>query len=81
MTKAKAKELQEKYKMEILRHDITKQAEGLQVMSKELIPELDALAESNEHGWNYTCIRERFVDRYRYRLFLPTDWIDLWGWK
>lgn len=79
MTKEKAKEIAEKYQMEIMRNPVTSEAWGLWVDSDSLIAELDALTECNEKNW--ACTRETMADEYRYKLILPANWFDLWGWR
>lgn len=79
MTKDQAKELQEKYGMQIMRHYITNEGGGLYVDTPDLIPELDALADA-DLGPRMACRRSLFIDTYRYELILPKSWFDLWGW-
>lgn len=79
MKRSEAKELAAKYGMEIMRDPITSLAHGLYVHSADLIPELDAYADSAERC-NVNCIRLAAGDSYLYRLECPTAWFDLWGW-
>ncbi len=78
MTKKYMKELQSKYGMEIMRHYITHEAQGLILTTPDLVPELDALIEKSDQY--HVCVRELLDDFYVYKIWLPTDWFDLWGW-
>lgn len=79
MTKTEAKALQKKYNMIILRHPITNEASALYLESDDDIPELDALA-GKPLGMCY--MEATYTDaEARYKLFCPTTWFDLWGWR
>ena len=84
MDKATAKRLCEKYRMEILRHPITREAWAVAVESDELIPELDEYADAAPESYmgNNTAIVQRLYGMsYTYRIVCPTRWFDLWGWR
>ena len=84
MNKAKAKELSEKYGMEILRNPITSEAWAVSVESDELIPELDEYADTpaaNRMGDNEAIVERTFTGAYTYKIICPTRWFDLWGWR
>ena len=80
MTKKEAKELAKKYNMEIVRNEITGEGLGAEIDSNEEIAELEEMIGKDI----FPCRLEPF--RYgeygvTYRLYVPTDWIDLWGWR
>jgi hypothetical protein len=80
MTKATMQSIADKYNMTILRQPITREAFGVMVETDDLIPELDAIVD--EGDYTVSAVRELYGnDTYRYRIFCPTDWFDLWGWK
>ena len=78
MTKEYCKELKERYGMEIMRHHITHEGQGLFLRTSEPIKELDDLTEKSD--MYHVCTREQLGDEYDYKVYLPTDWFDLWGW-
>jgi hypothetical protein len=78
MTRARAKELQKKYGMEIMRHYITRQGFGLYVQSENRIPELDELAADRTTPILANHVEEPYLTTYE--LYCPTSWFDLWGW-
>lgn len=84
MNKATAKELSEKYGMQILRHPITNEAWAMSVESDELIPELDKYADAapeNYMGDNTAIVERTYAGTYTYKIVCPTKWFDLWGWR
>lgn len=78
MTKQDLKALADKTGLEIFRHPITREYMYLFVDSKELIPELDKLITREYH--RVMVDRTLFVDTYRYYVYAPKAWFDLWGW-
>lgn len=79
MKKNEVKALAEKYNMDFLKSDeITMQNIGVWCESHDLIPELDALIDKD--AWPCVVDRVLLLDSYYYRVYCPTDWIDLCGW-
>lgn len=78
MTRARAKELQKKHGMEIMRDEITRQGFGLYVATENRIPELDALARDRSTPMLVDYSGEQFC--VMYSLYCPESWFDLWGW-
>lgn len=88
MKKAELKAIAERYEMGIIREEITNEGVGLYLVTAEDIPELDALAnippfERNPSPWAVTATKEYSPrgDIHTYRVYCPTSWFDLWGWK
>ncbi len=79
MKKAELIKIAEKYDMDFIRHPVTREGSGVWCKSGELIPELDAIVEGDE----YPVVGERLLlaGDYTYRIYCPTSWIDIWGWK
>ena len=79
MKKAELMEIASRYEMDFIRNNITNEGVGVWKRSAELIPELDAIVEANQ----LPVTGERLADPegYTYRIFCPSNWIDLWGWK
>lgn len=78
MTRARAKELQKKNGMEIMRDEITREGFGLFVVAENRIPELDALARDRSTAMVADYSGEPYHTTYS--LYCPTSWFDLWGW-
>lgn len=78
MTRARAKELQKKYGMEIMRDEITRQGLGLYVATENRIQELDALARDRSAAMVADYSGEPVHTTYS--LYCPKSWFDLWGW-
>lgn len=81
MKKKELRALAERYGMEILRNPVTSEAFGVMVDSEDLIPELDALAESRKPLTPCAATRELVAGTtYRYKIVTTPAWFDLWGW-
>lgn len=82
MTKTEARNLADKYGMEILRNPITSEAWALYTESPASIPELDRIADScdaNPYS-NVQFVRTNNTGVTTYKMVCPTSWFDLWGW-
>ena len=79
MTKYYAKNLCEKYGMEILREPVTQEAWALYLKSNKAIPELDELWLAKEPtGMEVQVTPDGTIC---YCLRCPKQWFDLWGFK
>lgn len=79
MKRNELKEIAARYGMEIRRNPITDEAFGVYTDAKELIPELDAIADSTEYS-NVQVERRYAGGEYQYLVTAPTDWFDFYGW-
>lgn len=83
MNKATAIALSKKYNMDFIRNPITREGCGVYLQSDRCIPELEKLAEESTQSNELTpcCMELQRVGRATiYRLYVPSSWIDLWGW-
>ena len=87
MTKNEVKDIQKTYGMEVLRDPITQEAQGVYCEADRLIPELDRMNAapascSFEQCETYPCYvtREMIGCGYRYVIYCPKEWFDLYGW-
>ena len=81
MKKAELKAIADRYEMEIVRHPVTDEFTCLFLKTENLIPELDEVVERTVFD-NVKGIRELGFDGfYRYRIYPPNNWFDLWGWR
>lgn len=79
MKRNELKEITTKYGLKIRRNPITDEAFGVYTDAKELIPELDAIADSTEPS-NVQVERRYAGGEYQYLVTAPTNWFDLYGW-
>ena len=82
--KAKLKELAEKYNMDFVVDDITRQKTGLWLQSGEEIPELEAICDNTPYRYiNGVCTRHNYDGGklLTYYIGYPNDWCDLYGWR
>ena len=83
MTKQDAIKIAEHYGMGFIRNEITREGCGVYLQSDRYIPELEKIAEKSLQGELTPCFLEAergCGKRTTYRLYVPSDWIDLWGW-
>ena len=83
MKKSELKAIADKYNMEIARNPVTQEFTCLFKKTKNLIPELDEIADRIGFPMsdNVEGVRELGIDGiYRYRIYPPKNWFDLWGW-
>ena len=82
MKKSELKAWAEKYRMEIVRNEITSEFMFLRLETAEDIPELDALDKNPEMPVVVTKAYGGFEDgAHLYTVYCPTNWFDLWGWR
>lgn len=86
MKKAELKAIAERYGMGIIREEITSKGVGLYLVTEEDIPELDALANIPpfDAGPGTVIATKEYSpcdSPHTYRVYCPTSWLDLWGWK
>lgn len=72
-------EIAQKYNMEFVRDEITREGCGVYGTYSAAIPELDKLVDDNE----LPVVGRRTYDAgsVTYTIFCPRAWIDLWGWR
>ena len=79
MKKAELIETFTKYNMEFMREPITKQGIGAFCRVNHAIPDLDKVVEDNRLPVVGT--RVYLPDgEIEYKIYCPSQWIDLWGW-
>lgn len=85
MTREEARTLAEQNNMEIMRHHITHEAQGVFVVSDTRIPDLDAWADRDPFDPSElpcAVVRENVAgEGYEYKIYCPSAWFDLWGWR
>ena len=85
MKKSELKALSEKYGMNILRNDITREAWGVYLETVEDVPELEKfLSESYAYTDGTITVEDLSFGiggTHFYRVECPSDWFDLWGWR
>lgn len=81
MKKAELKAIAERYKMNFLRKEITSEAIGLYLDTEEDIPELDELLNPQSPHEAVVATKRTGSGINLYRVYCPTSWLDLWGWK
>lgn len=80
MTKAEIMKIAEAHNMDFIRENaVGRNYIGVWCYSNDLIPELDAIVEENKLP--VTGERSLVGDEYLYRIFFPSTWTDVWGWK
>ena len=84
MKKAELQALIDRFHFQIIRHEITREVFGFWLDSENLIPELDILADGQEGKnwgkWGVYFFRDSMFGLfYRYTIYPPTSWLDLWG--
>ena len=83
MKKFELQAILDRYPFECIRHEITREVFGFLLESENMIPELDALADGQEGKklgeWAVYFFRREFFGSYRYEIYPPKSWIDLWG--
>lgn len=84
MKKAELKAIADRYKMGIIRQEITGLGVGLYLITEDDIPELDALANNPPfekfEGVIATKEYNPYDNTHTYRVYCPANWFDLWGW-
>ena len=86
MKKADLKAIADRYEMGIIREEITNEGVGLYLVTEEDIPELDALSkippfDKKPGGVIATKEYSPCDNSHTYRVYCPTSWFDLCGWK
>ena len=85
MKKAELQQIVDKYNFDLLRdNEITREVVGFWLVSQGLIPELDDLVDSQDGNylgpWGVYFVRFYCgLDYYRYVIYPPNSWLDLWG--
>lgn len=71
-------EITEKYNMELFKHYLTGQTLGFYTIALKRLEDLDELA---ERDLGPTCVtREKCCQGWKYIIYAPANWVDLWGW-
>lgn len=78
MDKAELMEIAQRYNMEFVRNEITREGCGVYGTFDAVIPELDKLVDDNDPP--VVGRRTYGADSVTYTIFCPRAWIDLWGW-
>lgn len=78
MDKAELMEIAQRYNMEFMRNEITREGCGVYGTFDAAIPELDKLVDDNDPP--VVGRRTYGADSVTYTIFCPRAWIDLWGW-
>ena len=84
LKKAELQALIDRFHFQIIRHEITREVFGFWLDSENLIPELDILADGQEGKnlgkWGVYFFRDSMFGLfYRYTIYPPKSWLDLWG--
>lgn len=76
MKKTEIKAIVEANNMGLLKNNITNQTVGFWCDSESSIPELDELLD-----WDGSVIatKEKTYPGYRYKVYCPSHWLDMWG--
>lgn len=78
MDKAELMEIAQRYSMEFVRNEITREGCGVYGTYSAAVPDLDKIVDNNELP--VTGRRTYDADSVTYTIFCPQAWIDLWGW-
>lgn len=78
MDKAELMEIAQRYNMEFVRNEITREGCGVYGTFDAAIPELDKLVDDNDPP--VVGRRTYGADSVTYTISCPRAWIDLWGW-
>lgn len=71
-------EITEKYHMELFKHYITNQTLGFYTIALQRLEDLDELESKDISP---ACVtRDRLGQGWRYIIYVPENWVDLWGW-
>lgn len=83
MKKTELQAILDRYPFQLIRHEITREVFGFCLDTENLIPELDTLADGQDGylgEWSVFFFRDPFFGFfYRYTIYPPKSWLDLWG--
>lgn len=79
MKKSELMEIATRNSMDFIRNPVTQEGVGVWCRSAALIPTLDQVVDGNCLPVSGERIAE--PDSYLYRIFCPSEWINLYGWN